>query len=98
MPPAAAITVDDIQLGTNEFWLRPLDERNAAFAALRDRCPIGFHPELDMLAGRRAGPGVLVADPLRGRPLGQPPAELFSSTGGITLTDTSPRRSSSSVR
>ena len=52
MPPTTPITTDGITLGTSEFWQRPLDERDAAFAALRDRCPVGFHPELDMLAGR----------------------------------------------
>ena len=91
MPPSAAITVDDIQLGTNEFWMKPLDERAAAFAALRERCPIGFHPELDMLAGApEPGPGfwsLTRYDDVRSV---NRRAGLFSSTGGITLTDTPP--------
>ncbi|MDQ3052256.1 MAG: cytochrome P450, partial [Actinomycetota bacterium] len=57
MPLAEALTVDDIQLGTTGFWSRPLDERNEAFAALRARCPVSFHPELEVLAGGPEGPG-----------------------------------------
>ncbi len=91
MPPSAAITVDDIQLGTNEFWMRPLDERNAAFAALRDRCPVGFHPELDMLAGApEPGPGFWSLTGYEDVRSVNRRAGLFSSTGGITLTDTVP--------
>ena len=52
MPLSEARTVDDIQLGTSTFWALPLDERDAAFAALRERCPIAFHPELEVLEGR----------------------------------------------
>ena len=57
MPPDSAITVDDIQLGTDAFWARPLDERDQAFASLRAQCPVSFHPELNVLEGAPAGPG-----------------------------------------
>ena len=57
MPTREALTVDDIQLGTSSFWARPLDERHEAFAALRERCPVAFHPELEVLEGAPAGPG-----------------------------------------
>ena len=57
MPTREALTVDDIQLGTSSFWARPLDERHAAFTALRERCPVAFHPELEVLEGAPEGPG-----------------------------------------
>lgn len=38
MPLTEARTVDDVQLGPIAFWAQPLEERNRAFAALRDRC------------------------------------------------------------
>ena len=58
MPPAVPVTVDDIQLGTIEFWARPLDERHAAFAALRERCPVELPPRArGRSRGSSPGPG-----------------------------------------
>ena len=90
MPPTAPITVDDIELGTNEFWSLPLDERAAAFAALRERCPLSFHQELQTLEGMETGPGfwsVVTYEDIRSvsrRPW------IFSSTQGITLNEQAP--------
>jgi cytochrome P450 len=90
MPPSAAITVDDINLGDQEFWRRPLDERHAAFTALRERCPISFHDDVMALEG---------APPSRGfwslvryedvRSASRRPW-IFSSADGITLNDQLP--------
>ncbi len=90
MPLSDALTVDDIQLGTTEFWARPLDERDRAFAALRDRCPVAFHPELDTLAGTPQGPGfwsVTRYEDLRA--VSRQP-HIFSSASGITLSNDIP--------
>ena len=90
MPPTTPITTDGITLGTSEFWQQPLDERAAAFAALRDRCPVSFHAELAQLEGAEPGPGfwsVVRYDDVRSvsrRPW------LFSSASGITLNDQAP--------
>ncbi len=90
MPLHEALTVDDIQLGTMAFWAQPLDERDRAFAALRERCPVAFHPELETLEGAPEGPGfwsVTRYDDVRA--ISRQPW-LFSSEGGITLSEDSP--------
>jgi cytochrome P450 len=90
MPTREALTVDDIQLGTMEFWARPLEERAAAFAALRQRCPVAFHPELEVLEGAPQGPGFWsLANYEDVRTVSRQP-QLFTSTGGITLSEDSP--------
>jgi cytochrome P450 len=90
MPLSDAVTVDDIQLGTSSFWAQPLEERAAAFAALRERCPIGFHPELEVLEGSPQGPGYWSVTRYEDvRTVSRQP-HLFSSTGGITVSDDSP--------
>ncbi len=90
MPPSQALTVDDIQLGTFGFWSQPLDERDRAFAALRERCPIAFHPELDVLEGAPAGPGYWSLTRYEDvRTVSRRP-QIFSSTGGITVSEDSP--------
>jgi cytochrome P450 len=43
--PRAVLKADEIQLGDIEFWARPLDEREGAFATLRAERPISFHAE-----------------------------------------------------
>src|SRR3954452_13415666 len=90
MPTREALTVDDIQLGTQEFWGRPLDERDRAFAALRERCPVAFHPELEVLEGAPQGPGFWSVTTFEDvRTVNRQP-QTFSSTGGITLSEDSP--------
>jgi cytochrome P450 len=92
MPLSEALTVDDIQLGTNEFWARPLDERDRAFATLRERCPIGFHPELEMLEGAPQGPGPGFWSLTRFedvRTVSRQP-HIFSSSQGITMNEEQP--------
>ncbi len=56
MEPAMRWSADDIQVGDVDFWLRPPDEREAAFATLRRERPISFHvePEVPLLG---KGPG-----------------------------------------
>jgi cytochrome P450 len=54
--PVRAQSVDEIRLGDLEFWVRPQEEREGAFATLREEHPVSFHqePELPLLP---KGPG-----------------------------------------
>jgi cytochrome P450 len=54
--PVRALSVDEIQLGDVNFWLRPQAEREGAFATLREERPVSFHqePEFPLLP---KGPG-----------------------------------------
>jgi cytochrome P450 len=90
VPPTDAITVDDIQLGTDNFWRAPLDERDRAFAALRERCPVSFHPELETLPGAPLGAGFWSLTRYEDVKSVNRRAEIFSSAGGITLADVAP--------
>src|SRR5258706_12668910 len=90
MPPDSAITVDDIQLGSDAFWARPLEERDQAFATLRAQCPVSFHPELNVLEGAPVGPGfwsITRYDDLRS--VNRRPG-IFGSASGITLKEPPP--------
>jgi cytochrome P450 len=90
VPASKEQTVDDIQLGTQSFWALPLDERDRAFAALRERCPVGFHAELDVLSGVPQGPGFWSVSRYEDvKSVNRRPG-IFSSTGGITMGETAP--------
>jgi cytochrome P450 len=54
--PREALAVDEIQLSDPAFWVRPLDEREGAFATLRRERPLSFHEEPDLTILPR-GPG-----------------------------------------
>jgi cytochrome P450 len=43
-------TVEDIDLSSLEFWARPLDERERAFALLRKEDPVPFYAEPEAMA------------------------------------------------
>jgi len=45
MEPKRVLSVDAIHLSEQAFWLRPLEEREGAFATLRADRPISFHEE-----------------------------------------------------
>ena len=49
-------TADEVDLAAEDFWLRPEDEREAAFALLRRDRPVAFfeEPEFEMFP---KGPG-----------------------------------------
>jgi methyl-branched lipid omega-hydroxylase len=83
-------TVDDIQLGDLEFWAKPLDERDAAFAALRQRMPLGFHQELTEVPGVPVGPGFWSATRYEDVRTINRQASAFSSAAGITLGEQPP--------
>jgi cytochrome P450 len=54
--PREVLAVDDIDFSDLEFWLRPMEEREGAFATLRRERPVAFmeEPELTILP---RGPG-----------------------------------------
>jgi cytochrome P450 len=54
--PVRALSVNEIELGDLSFWLRPQEEREGAFATLREERPVSFHvePEFPLLP---KGPG-----------------------------------------
>jgi cytochrome P450 len=56
MEPKRVLPVDDIHLSDPAFWLRPLEEREGAFATLREERPVSFHEEPDLEVLPR-GPG-----------------------------------------
>lgn len=47
MQPQRVLGVDEICLSDPEFWVRPLEEREGAFATLREERPVSFHEEWD---------------------------------------------------
>ncbi len=90
MEPAMRWSADDIQVGDVDFWLRPPDEREAAFATLRRERPISFHvePEVPLLG---KGPGFWAvtrhADILE---VSRTPEVYSSGRGGVNIIDQPP--------
>jgi len=88
MQPRTTLSVDEIRLSDQAFWLRPLDEREGAFATLRAERPISFHeePYLEGLPFPR-GPGYWAltryADILE---VSRNP-HIFCSGNGVNVTD-----------
>jgi cytochrome P450 len=84
--PKRVLSADQIWLSDREFWLRPLDEREGAFATLREERPISFHEEIDLQILPR-GPGywslVKHADVLE---VSRNP-EIFCSGRGTNIAD-----------
>ena len=83
-------TVDDIQLGDLEFWKRPLDERLAAFEALRSAPTMCFHEEITVVEGGIKGPGFWSAVNYDDVRLVNRTAQSFSSAQGITSNEAVP--------
>ena len=48
MQPKSVLNVDEIDFSDLEFWMRPLEEREGAFATLRAERPISFQQEPDV--------------------------------------------------
>ncbi len=90
MEARSVLSVDEIHLGDLEFWRRPIEEREGAFATLRAERPVSFHgePELEF---RPKGPGYWAvtkhADILE---VSRTP-EIYCSGKGVNLTDLPPQ-------
>ncbi len=48
MQPRRTLKLEEIELSQPDFWIRPLEEREGAFATLREEDPIRFFEELEM--------------------------------------------------
>jgi cytochrome P450 len=87
-------TVADAHLGSNEFWIKPLDERDAAFAAMRHESEHGegmcFHEEISVIEGGVRGPGFWSAVTYDDIKEINRRSEVFSSASGITLGEQPP--------
>ncbi|MEL6891699.1 MAG: cytochrome P450, partial [Actinomycetota bacterium] len=87
-------TIGDSYLGSGDFWMKPLDERDEAFRALRRESRHGdgmcFHEELSVIEGGIKGPGFWSAvtyDDIR--EINRKP-HVFSSASGITFGEQPP--------
>jgi cytochrome P450 len=91
MQPREVLSVDEINLSDLSFWLRPLEEREGAFATLRRERPISFHEEpwVEGLPFPK-GPGYWAitryADVLE---ISRTP-EVYCSGRGVNVTDLPP--------
>jgi len=47
MQPRSIVPLDRIWLSDPQFWVRPVEEREGAFATLRRERPVSYHEELD---------------------------------------------------
>ncbi len=48
MQPRRTLKLDEIELSEPDFWVRPLEEREGAFATLREEDPIRFFAEIEL--------------------------------------------------
>ncbi|MDX1649635.1 MAG: cytochrome P450, partial [Myxococcota bacterium] len=48
MEPKRVLDVDEIDLSSPDFWMRPTEEREGAFATLREERPIAFQEEFEV--------------------------------------------------
>ena len=92
MEIARVLGVDEIDLSHSSFWLRPLEEREGAFATLRAERPVPFTPERPIPGlNLPVGPGYWSltrhADILEASRT----PDLFGSAGGATSIQTLPR-------
>ena len=47
MKPVSVLPVDEIDLSDRDFWVRPEEEREGAFATLRRERPLSYYDEPD---------------------------------------------------
>ena len=86
MEPRRVLSVDEIDLSAIEFWGRPIEEREGAFATLREERPISFHEEVEVeFLPKGAGYWAVTkhADILE---ISRTP-EVYRSGNGVTMTD-----------
>ena len=87
--PSLPASVDQIDLSSPDFWMRPIAAREAAFEVLRRDCPVSFHEELEsppeLPIPRGAGYWALTrhADILDASRR----SDVFSSGSGVTIPD-----------
>ncbi len=84
--PRSDLAVDDIDLSDPEFWARPEEEREGAFATLRQERPISFHAERGY-GPFPAGPGYYALSRHRDVLEASRAPELFCSGKGSNIGD-----------
>jgi cytochrome P450 len=91
MQPQEVLKVDEINLSELGFWLRPLEEREGAFATLRRERPISFHEEpwIEGLPFPK-GPGYWAVTRYHDILEISRTPEVFCSGRGINITDLPP--------
>jgi cytochrome P450 len=84
MKPVRALRLEEIDLSTIEFWERPEEEREGAFATLREEDPIRFFKEQDYQGLLPQGPGYWALTRHRDILEASRTPEVFSSARGAT--------------
>ncbi len=87
--PDLGIAADDVDLSDIEFWLRPADEREAAFALLRRDKPVSFHPE-PAFEEIPAGPGYYALTKYDDIVFASRHPDVFVSGHGVNINDVPP--------
>ena len=87
--PYSSYSLDDIKLSDWDFWLRPHEEREAAFAFLRQHHPMAFFEEGETSMGM-PGPGYWTVTRHAEVLQASLNPQIFSSAQGITVTDAPP--------
>ena len=83
------VPLEDINLGTLEFWARDDSFRDGAFATLRDEAPIKFFREIEF-EGFEAGAGHWALTKFDDVHFASRHPEIFSSYPNITIADQQP--------
>ena len=84
MKPVRALRLEEIDLSTIEFWERPEEEREGAFATLREEDPIRFFQEQDYQGMLPPGPGYWSLTRHADILAASRSPEIFSSAKGAT--------------
>lgn len=92
MEIARVLAVDEIDLSHSSFWLRPLEEREGAFATLRAERPVPFTAERPIPGlNLPVGPGYWSLTRHADILAASRTPELFGSAGGATSIQTLPQ-------
>ena len=85
-------TYKDIDLSDKEFWARPPEERDAAFAVLRKECPVPWSrpADSDLLPPEQNLKGFWSLTKMEDIRYASRHPEIFSSAQGITMEDFPP--------
>ena len=85
MEPAPTLALDEIGLSDIDFWARPLEVREGAFATLREQDPIRFFEEVSLVEiGLPQGPGYWALTRHADIQTASRTPEIYSSARGAT--------------
>ena len=83
------VPLEDVRLGDWDFWGRPHDWRDAAFATLRRESPVAFFPEMEF-PGSASGKGFWALTRHGDILHASRNPQLFSSYPSMAIQDSSP--------